>query len=330
MPAHAPLSTAIFETAAPCTHLALQVYAYQYHHNTVYREFADRLGRSPDRVTDPHEIPYLPIELFKSHRILTGDAAMPAPLTFRSSGTTGQRRSTHEVLEPGLYKDSYMRTFEQFYGSPSRYRILALLPGYLERSDSSLVYMVNGLMQVAEHPESGFYLDDLYALRAILQKPSPRRTLLIGVSHALLDLAEIGPLPLQHTAVMETGGMKGRRRELTRHELHAQLKSAFGVAHIHSEYGMTELLSQAYATRDGLFRPPAWMEVRIRESNDPLSYVKDGRTGAINVMDLANLHSCAFIATSDLGRRHADGSFEVLGRMDYSDTRGCNLMVSDL
>jgi len=330
LPAAAHLQTAIFEHPEPTAELALEVFALQYHQNIVYREFADRLGRNPGTVHTANDIPYLPIELFKTHRILSTEAPAGTLLTFRSSGTTGQHTSIHEVAAPALYRTSYMRGFTLCYGRPSQYRILALLPGYLERQDSSLVYMVNGLMQASGHPHNGFYLNNLQELRALLEAPVEAHTMLIGVSHALLDLMELGPLKLENTTVMETGGMKGRRRELTREELHAELTAGFGVPHIHSEYGMTELLSQAYSKNSGRFNTPPWMKVRIRDNNDPLSYVKDGRTGAINVMDLANLYSCAFIATADLGRMRADGSFEVLGRMDYSDTRGCNLMVGDL
>ena len=228
-----------------------------------------------------------------------------------------------------MYRTSFMTCFEQFYGPPSAYRILALLPGYLERADSSLVYMVRALMEASAHPDNGFYLNEFEALNALLQKPCDRHTLLIGVSFALLDFAERHPAHLPHTTIMETGGMKGRREEITRGELHQLLQAAFGLDGIHSEYGMTELLSQAYAKKEGRFHCPPWMRIGIRELNDPLSPAEEGRSGAINVTDLANMYSCSFIATSDLGRRAVDGSFEVLGRVDYSDTRGCNLMVAE-
>jgi hypothetical protein len=214
-----------------------------------------------------------------------------------------------------------------FYGDVRKYRILALLPSYIERGGSSLVYMADRLIRESKHSDSGFFLDNRKELRTILAKKTSAKTLLIGVSYALLDLVDDGPLSLKNTIVMETGGMKGRRKEITRAELHAQLSKGFGVANIHSEYGMTELLSQAYAKKDGLFETPPWMRIQIRDANDPLSPAPAGRTGGINVIDLANLYSCSFIATSDLGRKHPSGKTEILGRFDYSDMRGCNLMV---
>jgi phenylacetate-coenzyme A ligase PaaK-like adenylate-forming protein len=326
----AKLEEAIFTTQNPIASHALEVFAFQYAHNPLYREFSNRLGRTPLTVDRVEAIPYLPIEFFKSRRVIAStneDGA--ADLVFRSSGTTGQVTSAHHVLHAQVYHRSYMQAFEHFYGAPENYRILALLPGYLERADSSLVYMVQGLIGKSGHAEGGFFLDNIEGLCGLLQKPCERHTLLIGVSFALLDLAESHPQMLENTTLMETGGMKGRRREPTRQELHQQLSEAFGLQAIHAEYGMTELLSQAYAKKEGHFETPPWMALQLREINDPLSAVTDGRSGAINVIDLANLYSCSFIATSDLGRKHPDGSTEVLGRMDYSDMRGCNLMVSD-
>ncbi len=324
------LQEAIFTTQNPIESHALEVFAFQFAHNAVYREFAERLGRTPQKVESIADIPFLPIELFKSHRVVASANGKAAELTFRSSGTTGQATSRHEVLSAEIYERSYSAAFQYFYGNPRDFRILALLPGYLERSDSSLVHMVQGLIGKSGHPEGGFFLNDLKKLKELLQKPADAHTLLIGVSFALLDLAESHPMPLHNTTVMETGGMKGRRREPTRQELHKQLCDAFALDHIQSEYGMTELLSQAYAKKDGRFETPPWMALPIRDSNDPLSPAVEGRTGGINVIDLANLYSCSFIATNDLGRTLPDGSTEVLGRMDYSDMRGCNLMVSDL
>ncbi len=328
------LEAAIFNTPDAAEALALDVYRLQYSRNAVYRKWCDLLNRAPAVVKSKDHIPYLPIELFKSHR-LDWDLGCPEnehheSLIFRSSGTTGQKTSEHVVRKPSLYHTSFTNGFEHFYGPVNGMRILALLPGYLERRDSSLVYMVQRLMEQSGHPDNGFFLSEVDQLCALLQKKMNVPTLLIGVSFALLDLAESHPMPLHNTLVMETGGMKGRRREPTREELHSTLKGAFAVQEIHSEYGMTELLSQAYAKKEGRFNTPPWMALHIRDANDPMALVDEGRTGGINVVDLANLYSCSFIATSDLGRRLPDGSIEILGRMDYSDMRGCNLMVSNI
>ena len=253
-----------------------------------------------------------------------------AEAVFESSGTTGKTPSRHHVANIQLYRENFLRNFNAFYGSPEELCILALLPSYLERESSSLVYMMNQLIQWSKHADSGFYLDQLGELSAILGKRNNDRhpTLLLGVSFALLDLAEQNPISLwNNISVMETGGMKGRRKDLVRSELHRVLKEAFGVGNIHSEYGMTELLSQAYSDGDGLFRPPPWMNVLVRDPNDPLSLLPPGQSGGINIIDLANIYSCSFIATGDLGKVHEDGSFEVLGRYDHSDIRGCNLLI---
>lgn len=250
-------------------------------------------------------------------------------IIFTSSGTTGAKTSQHVVTDISLYEKSFLKAFEHFYGPVSHYCILALLPAYLEREGSSLVYMVDSLITKSRHSNSGFYLnnlDDLKKQLMLLQKKG-QKTLLIGVSFALLDLAETMRFPLKNTIVMETGGMKGRRREMIRSELHQILKNAFGVEQIHSEYGMTELLSQGYSKGHGIFNCPPWMKVLIRDTEDPLSIQKSGKNGGINIIDLANLNSCPFIATQDLGKVHPNGSFEVLGRFDHSDIRGCNLMV---
>lgn len=324
----ANIQSKIFSVAdsAAFNALALKIFQYQARENAVYRRFIQLLGQRPENVQQPEKIPFLPIELFKTEQVVTG--AFEPELTFTSSGTTGQQTSRHLVRDAALYRESYFRGFQKFYGEPKDYCILALLPSYLEREGSSLVHMVQGLIEESHHLDSGFYLHDLQGLSQKLQKleSQNQRVLLIGVSYALLDLAEQFPQPLRNTIIMETGGMKGKRKEITREELHRALKNAFAVQSIHSEYGMTELLSQAYSIGGGRFECPPWIRVLVREQDDPLSF-STGKTGGINVIDLANIDSCAFIATSDLGRAYPDGSFEVLGRFDYSDVRGCNLMV---
>ncbi len=307
--------------------LALQTFSSQYHHNKVYREFCQHLGRDEAKVTRVEDIPFLPISFFKSHQVTCG--AFDPEIIFTSSGTTGSEVSKHLVRDLAVYEQSYLSAFEAFYGPISDYCILALLPSYLEREGSSLIYMADDLIRRSTHPDSGFYLDDLGKLRKTLLKleDTNTKTLLIGVSFALLDMAEAYRLQLNNTIVMETGGMKGRKKEIIREELHQLLKAGFGVPQIHSEYGMTELLSQAYSFGNGLFKSPKWMKVYTRETEDPLSLQATGKTGGINIIDLANVHSCAFIATQDLGKVYKDGSFEILGRFDHSDVRGCNLMV---
>lgn len=268
----------------------------------------------------------MPIEFFKSHRIVTG----PGNETriFESSGTTGINTSRHYLLDEEIYAESIESGFRKFFGEPSAYCFLALLPSYLERENSSLVFMMHHLIGKSRHPLSGFYLknpDELAETLGFLEKKS-QKTMLIGVTFALLDLAENFPMPLKNTLVVETGGMKGRREELTRKELHAILTSAFSQDSIGSEYGMTELLSQAWSTGAGIYHSPAWMKIFIRDPYDPFRRMPDGKSGGIDVIDLANRHSCSFIQTQDLGRRYPDGSFEVLGRFDNSELRGCNLM----
>lgn len=307
--------------------VAVETFQFQYTHNPVYREFCDLLNTHPNLIREAEQIPFLPIEFFKTKRVYCKDEK--ADIIFSSSGTTSGNTSKHYVKDISLYQRSFRNGFEFFYGQPGNYCILALLPSYLEREGSSLVYMVNDLVHASGHPDSGFYLSDLPALSKKLQKLEKNQvpTLLIGVSYALLDLVEAFPMSLRNTIVMETGGMKGRRKELVREDLHRRLYEGFGLESIHSEYGMTELLSQAYSQGHGFFRNPPWMKVLIRHTEDPLSLVENGRTGGINVIDLANLYSCSFIATQDLGRISRDGSFEVLGRFDNADIRGCNLMV---
>ncbi|MCC6838763.1 MAG: acyl transferase [Flavobacteriales bacterium] len=307
--------------------LALELFALHAARNKVYKEYITALGIRPEQVDTIDRIPYLPIGFFRNHRVLL--EGLEATLQFTSSGTTGAVTSTHHVPWPELYARSFNTSFGAEYGRPSRWRILALLPAYLERPGSSLVYMVQQLIEQSGDAKSGTFLHDLDALAALLRESEDEgvQTLLFGVPFALLDLAEQHPMPLRHTVIMETGGMKGRRPEMVRVELHAVLKEAFGVPAIHSEYGMTELLSQAWSQGGGIYRCPPWMKVLARDVNDPFSRVEAGRTGGLDVIDLCNIASCPFISTQDLGRVQADGTFEVLGRFDNSDLRGCNLLV---
>ncbi|MGB2416468.1 MAG: acyl transferase, partial [Flavobacteriaceae bacterium] len=306
---------------------ALEVFKFQFEHNAVYRSFCDLLYKHPSDVRSIEQIPFLPIEFFKTHTIISTNK--PTKATFTSSGTTGSIVSKHHVVDLDVYKQSFRTGFESFYGTIENYTVLALLPSYLEREGSSLVYMANDMILQSKQPESGFYLHDLEALKNTLTslEAKGQKTLLIGVSYALLDLIEAYSFELKHTIVMETGGMKGQRKELVKSELHALLKQGFGVDTIHSEYGMTELLSQAYSKGGGVFETPPWMKVLTRDPEDALSIQPNGKSGGINIIDLANINSCAFIATQDLGKIRSDGTFEILGRFDQSDIRGCNLMV---
>ncbi len=307
--------------------LALDLFHLHAERNPVYRGFLSALGREATRVRLVEDIPFLPISAFRNQRVLFDD--MEPPVVFTSSGTSGSITSSHHVPWPELYERSFLTSFAAAYGDPSNWRILALLPAYLERPGSSLVYMAQKLISASGDPLSGTYLYQYDQLADVLRRSEAeaKPTLLLGVTFALLDLAEKHPMPLKHTVVMETGGMKGRRPELVREELHAILKSAFALEVVHSEYGMTELLSQAWSKGDGLYRCPPWMRISLRDVNDPLSRVEPGRTGGIDIIDLCNMASCPFISTQDLGRMRSDGSFEVLGRFDNSDVRGCNLMV---
>ncbi len=314
-------------TSAEFESETLSVFHHQYRHNKVYQEFCNYLGKTNDTVQKINDIPFLPIAFFKSKTLLTGKQEIET--TFTSSGTTGALTSKHHVIDLTLYEQSYLKGFAHFYGEIQNYCVLALLPSYLEREGSSLIYMVNDLIQKSVHPESGFYLHNTTALATSLERleKAGTRTILIGVSFALLDLIETHSFSLSNTLVMETGGMKGRRKELIREELHALLKKGFGLTHIHSEYGMTELLSQAYSKGTGIFKCPPWMRVFARDTEDPLTLQGYGKTGGLNIIDLANVHSCSFIATQDLGKVYEDESFEIIGRFDHSDVRGCNLMV---
>lgn len=307
--------------------LALKVFRFQFESNPVYRSFCDLLNIYHTDVKSIQDIPFLPIQFFKSHKVLC--EGVSAGTIFTSSGTTDQTTSKHFVTNPELYKQSFLKAFHQFYGNIEDYTVLALLPSYLEREGSSLIYMVEALITLSNNQESGFYLNDLEKLSQVLNEleAKGKRTLLIGVSFALLDLVENYPFQLKNTIVMETGGMKGRRKELIRTELHDILKKGFGVNEIHSEYGMTELLSQAYSKGHGLFQCPSWMRILTRDPEDALTLLDSSQTGGVNVIDLANLHSCSFIATQDLGKVYKDNAFEILGRFDTSDIRGCNLMV---
>ncbi len=307
--------------------VALAVFRYQAQHNELYAHFLDLLGVSTSKVSKIPQIPFLPIQFFKSHTLQTGK--WNAAVTFSSSGTTGKTTSRHHIRKLLDYRINSINGFNSFYGNVQDYAVFALLPSYLERSGSSLVYMADQFIKASKYPQSDFFLDNLGELAKELadceRKGIP--SLLLGVSFALLDFAEQFPMPLSHTLLMETGGMKGRRKEMTREELHGVLKKAFQLSEIHSEYGMTELLSQGYSKGNGLFYPIDSMQVYIRDVTDPFTQMPKGRVGGINIIDLANLDSCAFIATDDLGRGYEDGSFEVLGRLDNSDIRGCNLLV---
>lgn len=307
--------------------IALKVFRFQYENNLVYREFCDFLKTDPHKIKTLQQIPFLPIQFFKSHKVVCSHDKIQE--TFTSSGTTGMITSKHLVTNVSLYEESYRQGFSQFYGNINDYVFLALLPSYLEREGSSLIYMVKDLIARSKHDASGFYLhnhDELISKLIKLDRAG-QNVILIGVTFALLDLIEKQQFQLKHTIIMETGGMKGRRKEMIREELHEQLCKGFGVSAIHSEYGMTELLSQAYSLGEGIFECPSWIHILVRDTEDALTYVPNGKTGGINVIDLANINSCSFIATQDLGKKYPNSSFEVLGRFDNSDIRGCNLMV---
>jgi hypothetical protein len=326
---------------------SLDIFHFQYSNNKIYRAYIDTLRINVDDVRLVSQIPFLPIGLFKTHPIKTTE--FEPQLVFESSGTTHSVNSHHLIKDIGLYRQSFLKGFELYYGSPRNWCIIALLPSYLERKNSSLVFMVDELIRQTRHSQSGFYLYEHPKLYNTLKQleNQKQKTLFIGVSFALLDFAEQYSLPLKHTVIMETGGMKGRKEEIVRDELHQLLKGKFEVDAIHSEYGMTELLSQAYSKKSGIFQTPPWMKVLIRDEEDPLNVgdassgsgsKKDYRltthgsrltsvTGAINIIDLANVYSCSFVATDDAGKLYADGSFEVLGRIDDSDVRGCSLMA---
>lgn len=307
---------------------ALQTFRFQAQNCAVYREFVTNLKVDIDAVHTIEKIPFLPISFFKSHEVLS--SVDPVQVTFTSSGTTGMINSRHLVTDVSWYEESFRRAFELFYGDIRNYCVLALLPSYLEREGSSLIYMAEDLVKRSENPDSGFYLynhEDLFA-QLKKQQQAKKPTLLIGVTFALLDFVDQHPIDFPELIVMETGGMKGRRKEMIREELHQTLCNGFGVSAIHSEYGMTELLSQAYSNGGGIFNCPPWMKIIARDTNDPMTLLDNDKTGGINVIDLANINACSFIATQDLGRVYQDGSFEVLGRFDNADIRGCNLLIA--
>jgi len=305
---------------------ALRIFHYQYVENKVYQQWVNALQVSLGEVKELTQIPFLPVSFFKTHMVTAGN--FEPKITFESSGTTGTVNSRHFVKELDIYTQSFVKGFQQFYNDPQDWCIIGLLPSYLDRKGSSLVLMVQQLIRLSGHRESGFYLYEFEKLAAVLKEleAKKQKTLLIGVTFALLDFAEQFPMRLNYTTIMETGGMKGRRRELLRQEVHAVLQQQFKVPAIHSEYGMTELLSQGYSYGNGIFNTVPWMKVLVRDEDDPLLVTEKGR-GLINVIDLANVHSCSFIATDDVGKIYEDGSFKIVGRRDNSDIRGCSLMV---
>lgn len=307
---------------------AIEIFNYQARHSEVYKEYIEGLSVPPEQIKEIKQIPFLPIELFKTHKITAGGVS--AQKVFKSSGTGHSGSSSHYVANILLYEESFSKGFELFFGNVNQYCILALLPSYLEQENSSLIYMVNDLIKKSNHPSSAFYMNNIdeLVIKLVELDKKNQKTILIGVTYALLDFVEKHKLNLKNTIVMETGGMKGRRKEMVREEVHEILRKGFGVNTIHSEYGMTELLSQAYSKGQGLFYTPPWMKVLIRDVEDPMHYVDSDKTGGINIIDLANIYSCSFIATQDLGKMYSGGSFEVIGRFDNSDVRGCNLMIN--
>ncbi|WP_121666981.1 LuxE/PaaK family acyltransferase [Mesonia aquimarina] len=306
---------------------ALEIFQFQYQQNSVYHQFCELIKCNPSKVDRLEKIPFLPIEFFKTHQIVS--SAKKTEQIFTSSGTTGSVTSKHYVSDISVYEKSFRTAFYHFYGAIEDYVVLALLPSYLERSGSSLIYMAQDFIESSKHPESGFYLNELdeLAKKLIRLDAEGKKILLIGVSFGLLDLIEKHQFHLKNTIVMETGGMKGRRKEMIRKELHEHLANGFGVKKIHSEYGMTELLSQAYSKGNGIFSCPPQMKILIRDPEDPLTLLGEQKNGGINIIDLANVNSCSFIATQDLGKKIGPNRFEILGRFDHSDVRGCNLMA---
>jgi len=323
------LSSDIFriQTYTEFEQAALELFAWHYTHNQLYKTFCKSIGKTTENVHAVHQIPCLPVNLFRYNTILPDNCT--ADLFFETSGTTAAETGRHYIADPALYLASAMNCFESFYGNIEDCVVLALLPGYLERQHSSLVYMVDHWIKSSKKEESGFYLYDhekLFATLNSLQHKN-QKTILIGVTHALTDFAEKYSGQFPDLIVMETGGMKGRRKELSRAELHALLKNSFGVSAIHSEYGMTELLSQAYSPKNGIFHCPPWMRILLRDINDPLAPPQNKTSGGINIIDLANMYSCPFLATDDSGVLHEDGSFEITGRIDFSVIRGCSTML---
>jgi len=305
----------------------LDIYHFQYRNNLVYKKFCNMICENPMKINEITKIPFLPISFFKTKKILSVDKFEKV---FYSSGTTTNSRSKHFISDLKLYEESFIKNFKNNYGELNKYTIIALLPNYYENESSSLIYMVEKLIKLTKSNESGFFLDDYTNLSKKLNQldsNNDRKTILIGVPYALLDLLDFNQFCFNNTIIMETGGMKGRRKELVRNELHEKLKSGFGVNQIHSEYGMTELLSQAYSKGNGIFSTPAWMKVLIRDVNDAQNLNFNKKSGAINIIDLANYNSCSFIATDDMGKFVSESEFEVIGRIDNSDVRGCNLLI---
>ena len=306
--------------------IAFEVFKFQYKNNTVYKSYCDLLKKTPSNVEDISRVPFLPISFFKSHSVI---CTKKYDKVFYSSGTTNDNISKHYVSDINIYEKSFLKNFVDNYGDPKEYVILGLLPNYMENENSSLIYMVNNLIELSESNDSGFFLKEydpiIEKMKSLCRKN--KKIILIGVSYALLDLTKSKNLNLENTIMIETGGMKGRKREMIKKELHEILKERTGLKKIHSEYGMTELLSQAYSKSDGIFSCPKWMKIFIRDINDPNFLYSNDKSGGINIIDLANVNSCSFIATEDMGSLHKNGSFEIMGRIDHSDTRGCNLLV---
>lgn len=313
------------QTQSQFEEFALKVFNYQMKNNPIYTSFAKQIlkNKTPKNI---FEIPFLPISFFKSKQIICKRRAIEE--VFLSSGTTGQQ-SKHLVSDISMYKKSYLKSFELFYGDIKEYRFLSMLPNYRQRGSSSLIYMIDDLIKKSEHPESGFYLNNCENLSSTIEKleKESKKTILFGVSYALLELAKNFPQKLEHTIIIETGGTKGEEKGMIKEELQEKLKMAFSLEKIHSEYGMTELLSQSYSNGNNIFKSPPWKRILIRDVNDPLSILDSWKTGGINIIDLANIYSCPFIATEDLGKTFDDGTFSVLGRFENSDLRGCNLLV---
>lgn len=307
--------------------LSLEVFRFQAINCEVYRDFVKYLNIDVETVKAIGKIPFLPIQFFKSHEVISNNNIIEQ--TFLSSGTGGIQ-SQHHITDISLYEDSYRKGFQHFYGNIEDYTVLALLPSYLERDGSSLIYMVDDLIKKSKNSQSGFFLENTPKMTEIIQNQTKndKKLLIMGVSYALLDLVEAHKFDLKDAIIMETGGMKGRRKEMIREELHAILCDGFGVEKIHSEYGMTELLSQGYSKGNGVFKTPSWMKIIVRDTEDALTLLPTGKTGGINVIDLANINSCSFIATQDLGKVHTNGTFEIIGRFDNSDIRGCNLLIN--
>ena len=305
--------------------MAVKIFKYQFDNNKIYRSFCDLINKNPSDITNSNQIPFLPIKFFKSHIVLSSNQSIEKK--FISSGTTNTNLSTHYITDLKLYESSFENSFKYFFGDIKEFTILALLPSYLENKNSSLIYMADKLIKKTNRKNSGFYLDNYIELKDKLIELKNEKVILIGVTFALLNLIEKFNFKLPNLTIVETGGMKGRRKEMIRNELHTKLINGFGTNLICSEYGMTELLSQAYSTNNGIFQCPPWMKIHIREPQDALSFKKNGITGGVNVIDLANINSCSFIATEDLGKKNDENNFEILGRFDNSDIRGCNLLV---